>query len=148
MTKKFALAISLMLSLSLIAFAGPKKATATPQTQRRPSSTSKAPLDTCEDLTKTVARCAVTLNPPDGALRERHALKECYLTLMQKRHDLKTACVANEKAGQQVEDLKAYLAQYEQHPKDQHVSSSRGLEGFGVDLMGHLSGNQRTPANQ
>lgn len=147
MTKKFALAISLV-SLSLVAFAGPPRVASKPQTQQRRPSSTKALPDTCEDLTKTVARCAVTLNPPDGALRERHSLKECYLTLMQKRHDLKTACVANEKAGQQVEDLKAYLAQYEQHPKDQHVSSSRGLEGFGVDLMGHLSGNQRTPANQ
>lgn len=127
-----------------------KKSIPQAQAQRKPSSTKCAePTCSCEELTKFSNQCVSVLNPADGAPRDRHALKDCYVSMVQKRRDVlvsKSACATSDKAAQQIDELKHRLVEYEHRPKDNHVSSSRGLEGFGVDLLGHLNGNQRTPA--
>lgn len=104
----------------------------------------------CDELTKLTATCTSVSNPVNYAPRNQRNMRECYLNLVQKRRDVasaKASCPAFERAGAQIEDLKTRLSQNEGRSGDQHISSTKGLEGFGLDLAGHLGDNHRTPAS-
>lgn len=148
----FTAAFAFMTSIALAA--GPvrqqkqqtrKPAAATAQQKRTPATSN---VNACEDLTKHTQVCANVLSPTDSAPRSNKSMKDCYLALVNKRRSAmaaRAACPTVDRSTAQIEDLRMLLARAES--KEHHVSSSKGLEGFGLDLVGHLDGNHRTPAS-
>ncbi len=122
-------------------------------TKRGPSNTKASCTEHgcfCDDLTRMSNSCGLVLNPTDSTPRNSKLMRECYLNMVSKRRDAantKASCPVIEKASAQIEDLRTVLVQSESYSKDLHVNSSKGLEGFGMDLVGHLGSNHRTPAS-
>lgn len=102
----------------------------------------------CEELQRLSQQCAPVINPADGYPRKREPLRQCYLKLLEKRREVlmtRQACSVLEKVAYQIDESRVRLYQLDQHPA-LHTGSRRSLDGFGMDLMGHLGGAQRTPA--
>lgn len=156
MLKSFLVIAVLHLIAAPVQAAGPAKTKAKPTAavQKRAPSNTKATCSeqgcACDDLSRQTNFCAAVLSPADSGPRNNKSMRDCYLNLVQKRRlamAARASCGVVDRSTAQIEDLRVLLARVESQSKDQHVSSNKGLEGFGLDLVGHLDGNYRTPAS-
>ncbi|PWU20861.1 MAG: hypothetical protein C5B49_03555 [Bdellovibrio sp.] len=104
----------------------------------------------CEELDKATQVCSAVLHPAKGP-RDRKLMKECYMNVLRKRREAlarKMSCPQIEKAARQADEIHQAISSEDRQVKDMHISGSRSLENFGMDLMGLLGGdNQRSPAS-
>lgn len=146
-------AISLSLTVPVLAKSRVQATKSAPtQAQKRAPSNTKACSEQgcpCDELNRQTHSCAQVLSPSAGTPRSAKSMRECFLNLVQKRREAtasRPTCPVIDRSTAQIEDLRALLARSDTSTAVQ-VSSSKGLEGFGLDLSSHLSGTHRTPAS-